>query len=441
VTAATPPSGTALPATLAGRYELGGILGRGAHGEVRAAHDLRLDRDVAVKLLRHDVVDDPELRRRFVIEGRAAAQLVHPNAVAVFDAGDDVVPFLVMELVRGVSVANELARGPFDVGRACAVASQVLGALGAAHALGIVHRDIKPANVLLDGDDVAKVADFGVAKLATSIERTSTGLVVGTPAYLAPEVLAGTPASPASDLWAVGCLLHELLTGRKPFDGDDPLALVHAIVSTTPVRVDVLRPEVPHAVADVVARALRADVPARWTSAAEMAAALHSARSAGADVLAPGTRSTATPAPPAPAMAAMPATEAGLPLVPTAVWLAPGPMPAAEPTLPPRAQAPDGSRRRRAVVGSLLVAALAGAIAGVVGVARDGDDRWPQTPTNISSGDATTTTVVTAPTTVAPTTAPPTTAPPTTEATEPAGGDGNGNGRGNGDGNGRDDDD
>jgi tRNA A-37 threonylcarbamoyl transferase component Bud32 len=418
--------------TLAGRYRLGELLGRGAHGEVRAAHDLRLDREVAVKLLRPDVVDDPELRRRFVAEGHAAAQLVHPHVVAVFDAGDDGVPFLVMERLPGTSVAGEIARGPLPVARACVVASQVLAALGAAHALGIVHRDIKPANVLLTADGTAKVADFGIAKLASAMERTSTGVVVGTPAYLAPEVLAGAPASPASDVWAVGCLLHEMLTGAKPFRGDEPLALVHAIVSTTPERVDARRADVPSAVADVVARALRADTAARWASADQMEAALRAA--AGAGSLGVDGRATATVSPMG-GTAELPATRLGPPVAPTSVWLAPGPVPTAA-TRPSPAPGPTGPPRRRALLGVALLA-LAVAIAGAIVLS--GDDASPETPTDGSSGSAAVTTTAAVAT---PTTAPVTTSAPTDDPapTEPAasGGDGNGNGRGNGNGNGND---
>jgi serine/threonine protein kinase len=431
--AAAPPTATR---TLAGRYQLGEVVGRGAHGEVRAAHDLRLDRDVAVKLLRPEVIDDPELRRRFVAEGHAAAQLVHPHVVAVFDAGDDGVPFLVMERLPGLSIAAELAHGPLAVGRACAVASDVLAALDAAHGRGIVHRDIKPANVLLTADGTAKVADFGIAKLASSIERTSTGVVVGTPAYLAPEVLAGAPASPASDVWAVGCLLHEMLTGAKPFRGDEPLALVHAIVSTTPERVDARRPDIPSAVADVVARALRADTTSRWSSADEMAAALRAASAAFPLWGAPVTPPPMGRAGPVGGTSELLATQAGPPIAATSVWLAPGPVPTAD-TLPSAApRSPTGPSRRGAVVGALLVLALAGVTAGAV--AWSGDDPSPDSPADgsPSSVAVTATTAASVPTTVPPPTAPPATDPTTTEAPPPTPGNGNGNGNGDGRGNG-----
>ena len=215
---------------LAGRYELGPVLGRGGMATVRDATDRRLGRRVAVKILRGDLAEQPRARERFETEAHAAARLAHPNVVMVFDSGeDDGSPFLVMERLSGRTFADELAEGPVAVGRVCDIAGEILAALTAAHAAGIIHRDIKPANVLLTEDGHAKVSDFGIAKTLDDGDQTQTAEVLATPGYLAPERLAGQPASARSDLYSVGVLLYEALGRRRPFSDDTPLALMHAI--------------------------------------------------------------------------------------------------------------------------------------------------------------------------------------------------------------------
>lgn len=261
--------------TLGGRYRLGEVLGRGGMGEVRAAEDLRLGRQVAVKLLRADLADDADVRRRFESEARAAAGISHPHAVAVYDAGEDEgVAYLVMERLPGATLADEMATGPLAQDRACAVACQVLGALGAAHDRGLIHRDIKPGNVLVAADGAAKLADFGIAKVMESSDDATTGFLLGTPAYLAPERLAGHPATPASDLYALGVVLYEALTGRKPFVGDTPFAVIHAIHQGEPEPLGVLRPDVRPTVVAAVEQAMHADPGRRFHSAAALAGAL-----------------------------------------------------------------------------------------------------------------------------------------------------------------------
>jgi len=263
--------------TIAGRYELGPLLGHGGMGAVHDATDRRLRRRVAVKILRADLAEQPNARRRFETEAHAAARLVHPNVVTVFDSGEENgVPFIVMERLPGRTLADELAAGPLSVDRARAVARDILSALEAAHAAGIIHRDIKPGNVLITDDDHVKVSDFGIAKAVDDIDQTLTTDLVATPGYLAPERLAGEPASQRSDLYSVGVLLYVALSGRRPFDGDTPLAVMRAIERGRAEPLTSVRPALPAGVIAAVERAMSREPRLRFDSAAEMAAALAS---------------------------------------------------------------------------------------------------------------------------------------------------------------------
>ena len=288
------------PDTIGQRYELGELLGRGGMGEVHAATDLRLERAVAIKVLRSDLAEQEKLRGRFEREARAAARINHPNVVAIYDIGEeDGVPFIVMERLPGNSLSRELASGRLDQDRACSLGIEILSALGAAHQLGVIHRDIKPSNILLDPESHAKVADFGIAKLAEEDSQTTMGIVFGTASYLAPERLAGHVATPASDLYAVGVLLFEALAGRPPFQGDTPLALVEAISRGASQPLRELRPDVDPAVVAVVERAMRQDPDERYASASEMAAALAAAtETTDAAYVDEPTVATPTPTPP-----------------------------------------------------------------------------------------------------------------------------------------------
>ena len=261
---------------LAGRYRLGGLLGRGGMAEVYDGYDERLHRQVAVKLLRADLAADPDIRGRFEVEARSAAQLSHPNVVGVYDTGEDGgTPFIVMERLPGETLGDRMAAGPVEEAWLCRVAGDVLGALGAAHAAGLVHRDVKPGNILIGADGCAKVADFGIAKSAeVAGDPTGTGLLVGTPAYLAPERLEGRPATERSDLYSFGVVLYEALAGAKPFRGTTPVDVATAVLNTQPPPLRDLRPDVDPQVAAAVQRALSKDPAARPATAAEMAAAL-----------------------------------------------------------------------------------------------------------------------------------------------------------------------
>ena len=294
---------------VADRYEVGELLGRGGMAEVRAGTDLRLQRPVAIKFLLPEMAARPDIRTRFEAEARAAASLSHPNAVAVFDTGEHAgAPYIVMERLPGETLADRIAAGPArDLDALRTLAVEVLGALGAAHAAGLVHRDVKPANILLAADGRAKVADFGIAKSVQETpagDLTATGQVFGTPAYLAPERLDGAPATPQADLWSVGVILYEALTGARPFAGDTPLAMAREAAAGTHQLLGEVRPDVDPALMAAVERAIEPDPSARFASAAEMAAAMGAAGSAAAPTVpvaaAGATQVLSQPLPPTP---------------------------------------------------------------------------------------------------------------------------------------------
>jgi serine/threonine protein kinase len=262
--------------TVGGRYRLGERLGHGGMGEVFAAHDLRLDREVALKLLRADLAEQDGMRERVVAEARLAARLSHPHVVGVLDTGEqDGRPFVVMERLSGRTLRDELSDGPLPAERVRDVGLQVLRALAAAHDLGIVHRDVKPGNVLDAGVGTWKVADFGIAKWVHADETlTGTGELLGSPSYLAPERIEGQQAGPASDLYAVGVLLYEALCGRKPFEGDDPFSLATAIRDGAFEAPASVLPDADPRIVGVIERAMRLDPAERYESADAMAAAL-----------------------------------------------------------------------------------------------------------------------------------------------------------------------
>jgi serine/threonine-protein kinase len=202
-----------------GRYVLERPLGRGGMAVVMLGRDTALDRSVAVKLLADSVRGDRELRERFLREGRFAAQLSHPNVVAVFDTGeDDGQPYIVMEYVDGASLAEEVhRRGPLPAEEVAELGRQASAGLAHAHERGVVHRDVKPQNLLLARDGTLKVADFGIARAGdVSATLTQAGTLLGTAAYMAPEAVRGEPATASSDVYSLGAVLYELATGRTP---------------------------------------------------------------------------------------------------------------------------------------------------------------------------------------------------------------------------------
>ena len=298
---------------LGGRYRLRSLLGSGGMAQVYDGWDERLARPVAVKLLRADLAAQPDLRRRFALEARAAARLSHPNVVAVYDAGDDNGrTFIVMERLRGESLADCIRNGPVDQMWLRRLAGEVLSALEAAHQAGVIHRDIKPGNILLGPDGRAKVADFGIARVVEEVEQhqaatalTGAGLVVGTTAYLAPERAMGQPATPRSDLYSVGVVLYEALTGRKPFTGETPVAVAAAAVRRAAPDPSSLRPDADPQLVAVIGCAMDPDPERRYATSAHMAADLRGALPPRTSVM------VAAPPLPGPAAAAPPGRAAG----------------------------------------------------------------------------------------------------------------------------------
>ncbi|MFJ8632498.1 protein kinase [Streptomyces sp. NPDC093568] len=261
---------------IADRYQLDQPLGRGAIGEVWHATDQVLNRAVAVKLLRPRQTDQVAATdaERFRLEAQTAARLNHPNLVGVHDFGShDGQLFLVMELVDGWTLAQERARrSVLPPDEAAGIAAQMAAGLAAAHCQQVIHRDIKPGNVMLTADGSVKITDFGIARFANDQAGTltATGKIVGSAAYLAPERGLGQPAQPASDVYSLGCVLYELLTGRPPFPGANAVAVVKQHIETAPIPPAHLRPEVPHPLSDHVLHLLAKD-PARRPTADQAA--------------------------------------------------------------------------------------------------------------------------------------------------------------------------
>lgn len=276
---------------VANRYEILRPLGSGGMADVMAAHDTRLDRDVAIKLIRSAQLADPSSRERLLREARAAAALHHPNTVAVYDVGEDDDPFIVMELVEGETLQARLReRAPLPVDESVRIGSALLDALEAAHGRGLMHRDIKPSNVLLSTSGAVKLADFGIAKAigTTDPGLTMTGQVLGTPRYLSPEQAAGEPATPASDLYSLGAVLYECVTGTPPFDGTSAIAIALAQQRDPVPSLLEVAPQLPVTVAATIERALRKDPHARFADAAEMRRSLHGVQASDRPVAPPG---------------------------------------------------------------------------------------------------------------------------------------------------------
>lgn len=273
------PEAAGVPTLLAGRYRILSPLGSGGMADVYLAEDERLGRKVAVKVLKARLAADDEFVERFRIEARAAASLNHPSIVAVYDRGSaDGATYIAMEYVQGESLKQRLRRdGALSPDEAVAIALAVLSALAAAHARQIVHRDVTSYNVLLAGDGRVVVTDFGIARMGDSA-LTRTGAMMGTSSYLPPEQAQGRPADERSDLYSLGVVLYEMLTGRVPFRGENDVAVAVQHVQAAPPNPRTLAPTVSEALAGVVMRALSKDPADRFQTADEFAAALRRAR-------------------------------------------------------------------------------------------------------------------------------------------------------------------
>ncbi len=371
---------------LAGRYELGDRLGVGGMSTVVTAHDRRLERDVAVKLLAEHLADDAQFVSRFRREALAVARLVHPNIVQVFDFGLDEASgrqYIVMERVSGQSGAEILReRGRLPITEALDIVSQACRGLDYAHRGGVVHRDVKPGNLLRSDDGVVKLADFGIAAVTDESSITQVGSVLGTASYLAPEQASGEGAGPRSDLYALGVVTYQLLSGRLPYEAASLTELALKQQREAPPFLHDLVPDIFVELSQAVDRALALDPRARYESAEAMSEALR----AGAQGIAPDEAQTMVGEPPTTVGRPTGATRVAPADPPTDDWGASGTFREVEPRRPreprpgaapvPResvAAAPSRPARRkgglRRTIGTLLAVVLIGGGVGIAYVA------------------------------------------------------------------------
>ena len=258
--------------TQLGPYEILSLLGVGGMGEVYKARDTRLARIVALKVVSRRLASDPDFRARFDREAHLVSRLNHPNICALYDVGrQDGLDFLVIEYIEGESLARRLKDGPLGLHQALDIAVQAAHALAHAHQQRVIHRDIKPANLMVTRSGTVKVLDFGVAKMQEPADVSRSGAALGTLAYMAPEQLRGESAGPPTDVWSLGCLLHEMLAGSRPFSGDTDAAVVANIFSGT---AKPLPPSIPPALRAVVEKSLQKEPERRYQTAAEFGAAV-----------------------------------------------------------------------------------------------------------------------------------------------------------------------
>ena len=424
---------------LGGRYELIREIGRGGSATVYLAHDRALDRQIAVKLIAPALANDPGFLDRFMREARISAGLSHPNILTVHDVGesDDHRPFLAISLVDGESLEQVIAQsGRLPLAEAARILGQLAAALDYLHAAGLIHRDVKPSNVLVEESGRVLLSDFGIAYARESTRYTATGMLLGTPRYMAPEQMRGEEPSPQTDVYAMGVLAFEMLAGVPPFEGTGT-GLMYQIVHEPPPSLRAKVPDAPPGIEAVIARALEKDPAARWATPGEFAAAFAAANSnltVAATAIAIGPAVVAAPLPPPlqPTEAVSGSSGGGPPTQvvaaegggpPTQIVAAKGGGP------PPEVVAGEGggrrgSGRRRTLAGLAALGALGLGLAGYCVAASQGGNR----PAAVSAIGGTPTATVSAVPTPSPSTAaspPPTTGgaavpPAATSAPSPA---------------------
>ncbi len=389
------------PSTLlGGRYRIVHAIARGGMGAVYEARDEQLGRKVAIKVLRDELAHDPSCRERFAREARAVASVSHPSLVAIYDLALDASPaYFVMELVEGRSLADHLAsEGSWRWPRAAALVGDVLEALAALHEAGIVHRDLKPANVLVvrkGGVERAKVVDLGVAQLLGGEayqKLTTTGAVVGTPAFMAPEQLAGEAIGPAADVWAAALLLHIAITEHRPFAATHVPQLLHAIHFEPHAKLRASRPEVPIAL-EAIADAMLDKTPGKRPSAREAAARLRSVIAESARTPTGVTESAWLASGPAPeARAALAGPSPGTAAVALPTGTAPPATPGPHTSALTRSTRDGWAAAALAAVGIATTCVVGGALAGLFFYLRE-TSATPATPTYAPSGPTGPTTI------------------------------------------------
>ena len=257
---------------IAGRYEMLEKVGNGGMATVYKAKDRVLNRFVAVKVLKEEFTTDEEFIRRFNIEAQSAAGLTHPNIVSVYDVGhEDEIHFIVMELIQGKTLKEIIKEeGTLPWKWSVNIAIQIASALEAAHKNNIVHRDIKPHNIIITEDGVAKVTDFGIAKAVSNSTITAFGTTIGSVHYFSPEHARGGFTDAKSDLYSLGIVMYEMLTGRVPFDADTPVSIALKHMQEKPVEPIKLNPTIPFALNQIIVKAMQKEPSARYQSATEM---------------------------------------------------------------------------------------------------------------------------------------------------------------------------
>jgi serine/threonine protein kinase/Tfp pilus assembly protein PilF len=270
-------SGVLVVGSTISHYRILEKLGEGGMGVVYRAEDMKLKRVVALKFLPQTLTADSQARERFMREAQAAAALNHPSICTIHEVDErDGHTFIVMECVEGEDLRARICTGPFEFGDILNIAIQVAEGLARAHELGIIHRDIKPANVMVTPDGRARVMDFGLARLSGCVELTRAGTTVGTVAYMSPEQVRGRDVDHRTDIWSLGAMLYEMVSGRRPFDGDQEHSVMFAVLNEEPPPLRKIRPETPVELERVIGKMLSKDPSARYQTAADALAALRS---------------------------------------------------------------------------------------------------------------------------------------------------------------------